>query len=198
MRTNDFIVVGVGASAGGHSALKEFFAAIPVDIPAAFVVITHLRRGHKSELAKIISRFTKLRVERISHLVLAEPGTVYVLPENQRVKIKGTTLMLTTRPKEEQTNNAIDFFFKSLAADQQQNSIGVILSGMGTDGAEGATTIFEQGGTVFVQAPSSTSFQSMPCATIMKDHPEFVLPPSALGAKLASFIHAWRKQMINV
>ena len=188
MRTNDFVVVGVGASAGGQASMKDFFTCIPRDIPAAFVVVTHLHRDHESHLADILSRQTTLSVEKIKRVTLVEPGKVYVLPESHFVKIKGTALYPTPRPALQIINKSVDFFFDSLAKDQKENAIGVILSGMGTDGSEGAQRLFEYGGHVFVQAPTSTQFSGMPCATVMNDHPEFVLPPTELGSKLVKFI----------
>lgn len=187
MRTNDFMVVGVGASAGGLDALREMLQQVPADVPAAFVVVMHLSRTHKSELATIIARFTKLKVEKITRVVLVEPGMIFVLPENSQVRISKGMLIPSTRPRRQNINKTIDYFFKSLAIDQRHNAVGVVLTGMGTDGSDGARYLHNYGGTVFVQAPSTTPFESMPCATIMRDHPESVLPPAELGKRVTRF-----------
>ncbi len=188
MSQQNLHIVGVGASAGGHDALKEFFSAIPSDIQAAFVVVTHLFRDHRSALSDIISRFTKLKVSRIANAVKPQPGHVYVMPEDVTVTIKNSRLMLTPRLSDNRVNNSIDIFFESLAIDQGKKAIGVILSGMGSDGADGALKIFQEGGDVLVQDPESTKFSSMPMATIFKDHPDFILPPKQLGIKLTLMI----------
>lgn len=183
-----FYVVGIGASAGGHKALEHFFSHLPANFPAALVVVTHLYRSVKSELTRIISRFTPLKVVRVQNHMRVEAGNVYVMPENVIMLIQDGTLILSERPVDQVANNAINIFFESLAVDQQEKAIGVILSGMGFDGATGALKIFENGGDVYVQDPETTAFNSMPLAAIMKDHPDFILPPEKLGEKLTHIL----------
>lgn len=181
-------LVGVGASAGGHAALQEFFKAIPPDLPAAFVVITHLMRDYKSQLASIVTRYTKLKVSRISGIVQPQAGRVYVMPEDVIAVIRHGSLYLKPRPADTLINNAIDTFFESLATEERSNGIGVVLSGMGSDGANGALRLYEVGADVLVQDPSTTRFNGMPWATIAKDHPDFILPPKELGQKVVELI----------
>lgn len=190
MEKKELYIVGVGASAGGHEALKEFFTNIPTDLPAAFVVVTHLLRNYKSELASIITRFTKLKVSRLSGMTRPEAGRVYVMPEDVIAYMKDGHLVLKQRPAEQNINRSIDIFFESLAEDQRNRAIGVVLSGMGFDGSNGALRLYEKGGDVLVQEPSTTKFNSMPWATIMKDHPDYILPPKELGRKLAELIQS--------
>jgi chemotaxis response regulator CheB len=185
---NNLFIVGVGASADGHIALQEFFVNIPADLPAAFVIVTHLIRDYKSQLASIVARYTKLKVTRISGIMQPEAGCVYVMPENVIALIRNGNLYLKPRPTDTLINNAIDTFFESLAADERSNAIGVVLSGMGTDGAKGALNLYEVGADVLVQDPDSTRFNGMPRATIMKDHPDFILPPRELGQKIVELI----------
>jgi chemotaxis response regulator CheB len=184
----DFFIVGVGASAGGQEALKNFFSSIPSDTAAAFVVVTHLFRDHKSELTSILSRVAKLSVSKIKNHTTIFPGNVYVMPEDVVVTIKNGTLILAPRPQEQIINKSIDIFFESLAQDAGDNAIAVVLSGMGSDGSDGAVKIFRQGGDVLVQDPESTRFNSMPIATILKDHPDFILPPKELGQKISEIV----------
>jgi chemotaxis response regulator CheB len=184
----NFYIVGVGASAGGQAALKEFFSAIPADTPAAFVVVTHLSRDFKSSLHDIIAGFTKLKVSKIGKYTKPEPGRVYVMPEDVVAKMENGFLTLVPRPQDNVINKSINIFFESLAKEQQSKAIGVVLSGMGNDGAEGALKIFLEGGDILVQDPASTPFNSMPVATILKDHPDFILPPKELGLKVAEMI----------
>lgn len=188
MSQYNFYIVGVGASAGGQTALKEFFSGIPADTPAAFVVVTHLSRDYKSSLHNIISGFTRLQVSKIGKYTKPEPGHVYVMPEDVVAKIENGFLTLVPRPHDNVINKSINIFFESLAREQQSKAVGVVLSGMGSDGADGALKIFLGGGDVLVQDPESTQFNSMPMATILKDHPDYILPPKELGVKLAEMI----------
>lgn len=190
MINEDFIIVGVGASAGGHQALKDFFSAIPAEVDAAFVVVTHLLRQHKSELASIVSRFSKIPVHPIRDNLKLSPGNIYVMPEDVFVRLHNGRLKLSLRPEDNLINNSINVFFDSLAKEAGPRAIGVVLSGMGSDGSDGALKIFMEGGDVLVQDPESTKFNSMPMATILKDHPDFILPPRELGTKITQMIEA--------
>lgn len=190
MSNNDFPIVGVGASAGGQQALRDFFSSIPPDIDAAFVVVTHLLRQHKSELASILSRFSKIPVQPVTDNLRLSPGNIYVMPEDVFVQVRHGRLRLSQRPDSNVINNSINIFFESLAKDAGPRAIGVVLSGMGSDGSEGALKIFKEGGDVLVQDPESTKFTSMPMATILKDHPDFILPPRELGTKITQMIEA--------
>lgn len=188
MSQYNFYIVGIGASAGGQEALKQFFGGIPSDVPAAFVVVTHLSRNFKSALPAIISKFTGLEVSKITKHTRPQPGHVYVMPEDVTVKMESGLLCLIPRAEDNIINRSINIFFESLAEEQKSKAIGVILSGMGSDGDEGALKIFQEGGDVMVQDPGSTPFNSMPTATILHDHPDFILPPRELGIKLAELI----------
>lgn len=181
-------IVGIGASAGGHSALKEFFRDIPPGLPAAFVVVTHLLRDHHSMLTEIMANYVVMPVERIRGIVVPEAGRVYVMPENVLLEIRQGILYLTPRPDDYAWNQAINVFFTSLAHDQRDRALGVILSGMGSDGAAGALMLYRHGGDVLVQEPTSAQFDSMPRAAIRVDHPDFVLPPRELGQRLAAML----------
>src|SRR5688572_22317116 len=184
MNSDHFYVVGIGASAGGHPALRNFFLHLPPDLPAAFVVITHLLRGHKSSLASIIARYTRMPVHSISEFTSISKSTVYVLQENTTAEIQSAVLVATPRP-ETGANRAIDIFFNSMAKSCGERAVGIVLSGMGSDGAEGCMNIFRHNGTVMVQEPSTAQFSSMPWSAIIKDHPDVILPPAALASRLA-------------
>jgi two-component system, chemotaxis family, protein-glutamate methylesterase/glutaminase len=190
MEKSEFYVVGLGASAGGYQALKEFFCNIPDNPNIAFVVVTHLLRGHKSILDKILSKFTSLKVVRMKGLDIVRPNTVYVLPEDQKVYMRNGALILKPRNENEIVNKTIDEFFHTLAEDQKEKAVAIILSGMGTDGSSGVESIHEFGGLVLVQEPYSTQFKSMPNAIINRDHPDQVLPPKELARNLIEIIEA--------
>jgi chemotaxis response regulator CheB len=194
MQSGDLYVVGIGASAGGQEALQKFFSSLAPDLPAAYVVVTHLLRNHESHLHKILARYTSMQVKRIQGMTVLERGVVYVMPEDVEAKFSREHLYL--RPRGDgHLNKAIDTFLESLAISFQQRAVGIILSGMGSDGSEGAVKIFEQGGSVLVQAPDTTKFNSMPWAAIMKDHPDYVLPPDQLAVALYKLI---RKKDVRV
>jgi two-component system, chemotaxis family, protein-glutamate methylesterase/glutaminase len=186
----EFYIVGIGASAGGHDAMKDFFSTIPRETSAAFIVVTHLFRTHRSELVKIITRFTPLKVMKVTNLMKVQPGVVYVMPEDVELTIKEGILRLNPRPADNIINRSIDIFFDSMAKDLKERALGVVLSGMGTDGSQGALKLFEYGGDVLVQDPSTTAFNSMPWSTIMKDHPDHVLPPRELGKKILEMVRS--------
>jgi two-component system, chemotaxis family, protein-glutamate methylesterase/glutaminase len=184
----NFFVCGIGASAGGHDAIAEFFKNIPPDPGVAFVVVTHLLRSHKSTLDRIIAKYTSLKVVRIKEIQQVQPNVIYVMPEGVNVVIKGNFLRLSRRSEYEIKNEAIDTFFKSLAENWKEKAIGIIFSGMGSDGASGAVELHKYGGQVLVQDPHSTPFNSMPWAAIRKDSPDEVLTPAKLGLKLLEIL----------
>jgi len=187
-QNGNFYVVAIGASAGGHDALKQFFSHIPSDTGMAFVVVTHLLRTHESILPRILSRFTTMPVVKMKGVDLLKPNTVFVLPENARAGVKNGMLMLKPRQEDEIINKIIDEFFHSLAEDQGEKSIAIVFSGMGTDGSEGIQSIHEYGGIVLVQEPHSTAFKSMPDAAIQRDHPDKVLPPAKMAENLLRIV----------
>lgn len=197
MGKHDLHIVAVGASAGGQDALREFFAPIPPEINAAFVVVTHLHRAFRTELPKIISRFTPMKVTRLVNGTGPIAGHVYVMPEDVIATMQNGFIMLTPRPESNVINNTINTFFESLALDKKTKAIGVILSGMGSDGALGSVKIFENGGDVLVQDPGSTKFNAMPMATIMRDHPDYILPPQELGIKLTKMLTVKSYELLN-
>jgi two-component system CheB/CheR fusion protein len=152
------------------------------------VVVTHLLRDHRSMLKEIMEKYVVMPVERIHGIVVPEAGHVYVMPEDVLLEIRQGILYLTPRPEDYVWNQAINVFFTSLAQDQREHAIGVILSGMGTDGATGSLMLYRHGGEVLVQEPTSAQYDSMPKATIRTDHPHLVLPPRELGHRLTTML----------
>jgi two-component system, chemotaxis family, protein-glutamate methylesterase/glutaminase len=197
MRENSFYVVGIGASAGGQHALKEFFLNLPTSPGIAFVVVTHLLRDYRSILDTILSRFTSMHVVRMKGGDIIRPNTVYVMPENVKVYVKNGSLILKPREQDYLINKTIDEFFHSLGEDQKDKAVAIVFSGMGTDGIEGVKTIHEFGGTVLVQDPASTTFKSMPDTIIKEDHPDRVLPPAELAHNLIRIISEKEKQSVE-
>lgn len=179
----EFYVVGIGASQGGLNALKEFFDHIPAETPAAFIVLTHLRRDRHSILTDLLSPHTQLSISRVDQDVPIRPGNVYVLTENTSFTVKNGWLNVTIRD-EKILNSSVDIFLKSLATEFQDRAIGIILSGGGNDGLEGALQLAESGGRMMAQNLLSAEAISMPQSIIDHDHPSEVLNPTQLAEKV--------------
>lgn len=187
--TNEtFATIAIGASAGNQDALREFFSEIPENIDACFVVVLHLSRDYPSQMTSIISKFTKLRVVRATEGCVLQPGTVYVMPENVTMQVKNNILHLRPRA-DAKVNFAIDNFLSAMAQDYTGVNVAVILSGMGTDGTQGAIDIYRNGGHVLVQDPASTEFKGMPKSVIANDHPEMVSNPRELGIAVMNIVN---------
>src|ERR1700692_96891 len=157
-----FPVVGIGASAGGLEPLEQFLAHVPKACGLGFVVVQHLDPTHKGILVELLQRNTPMQVVQIKDRMKIEPDHVYVIPPNKDLSILHGVLHLLAPAAPRGLRLPIDFFFRSLAADRQERSIGAILSGMGSDGTLGLRAIKEKAGAVFVQTPASAKFDSMP------------------------------------
>ena len=178
-------VIGVGASAGGLQALESFFSELPTDLGVAFVVIQHLSMEHPSVMDSILQRTTHLTVRSLEENTIPEPDHVYVKRPEHTV-ILNDWLRLTPREVDRDILYLpIDEFFFSLAAHQQEQAVGIVLSGMGTDGSRGLKEIKARGGLVMVQDPDSAQFSGMPTAALRQQIADVVLPPAQLASQLA-------------
>ncbi|MGI8469803.1 MAG: chemotaxis protein CheB [Pyrinomonadaceae bacterium] len=137
----DFLVVGIGASAGGIKALKEFFAAMPPDSGMAFVVILHLSQTHESILAHILQGQTEMKVEQVTKTVKVEPNKVYVIPPAKGLAMVDSHIKLTEPTSVKGKRVPIDLFFRTLADAYGKNGIAVVLSGTGSDGTLGLNSL---------------------------------------------------------
>jgi two-component system CheB/CheR fusion protein len=180
-------IVGIGASAGGIEALQTFFAHMPADTDAAFVVIVHLDPDARSELANILASRTKMPVTQVEDHARLKGNHVYVIAPNRRLKIADGTI--ASLPFEEaRTHRApIDLFFRSLA-EEHGPGFAVILTGAGADGAIGVKAIKEAGGIVLVQDPNEAEYASMPQNAIATEVADFVLPVQELPKRLAELL----------
>lgn len=183
-----FPIVGLGASAGGLEALEQFLGHIPRDCGLGFVVVQHLDPTRKGILVELLQRSTCMRVVQIKDRTKVEPNHVYVIPPNKDLSILHGVLHLLEPAAPRGLRLPIDFFFRSLADDWQEQSMGVILSGMGSDGALGLAAIKEKAGAIFVQAPASAKFDSMPRAAIDAGLADVVAPPGELPGKIMCFL----------
>jgi two-component system, chemotaxis family, CheB/CheR fusion protein len=162
--SSDFLIVGVGASAGGLEPLERLFAAVPDPCGMAFVVLQHLSPDFESRMDELLGRQTSLTIHRVTDGVEVEPNAIYLIPPRKEMIISGGRLLLSDKEDKRAFSLPIDHFFRSLAHDVGRRSVGVILSGAGSDGSRGIREIHEAGGLVLCQTPETARFQSMPLA----------------------------------
>jgi two-component system CheB/CheR fusion protein len=184
-----FLVVGVGASAGGIEAFSQFLRKLPEDVPCAFVFICHLSPDHESTLGRIFERETKIPVHTIVEPMNAEAGHIYVLPPNRQIRIENGVLLPESRQKEDGHHRPIDTFFQSLAIDQGNCAVGILLSGNGNDGSAGIQQIKAEGGLTFAQSSLSAAFPALPGAGLATGCVDFVLPPDRIASEIKRIAH---------
>jgi two-component system CheB/CheR fusion protein len=183
-------VVGLGASAGGLAPLEQFLGAVPVPSGLAYVVVQHMDPTHKAMLAEILQRATTMPVRQATDLQTVEPDTVYIIPPNTEITLAAGTLRLNPPSQPQGQRLPIDVLFSSLAKALGEQSIGVVLSGMGSDGTLGLQAIKGQGGLGLVQAPESAQFDSMPRSAIGAGCADIQAPPDELPRRLFRAIGA--------
>lgn len=182
--TPPFPIVGIGASAGGLEAFSQVLRALPADTGMAFVLVQHLAPTRASLLAEILSRTTEMPVTEVHDEPRVEPNHVYVIPPDRNMIISGGVLQLLPREQARGQHRPIDFFFRSLAEDQGDWALGVILSGTATDGTHGLEEIKAEGGITFAQDDTAQQ-TSMPRSAIASGCVDFVLPPDGIASELA-------------
>ena len=184
-----FHIVGIGASAGGLAAFEAFFSAMPAntDPGMAFVLVQHLAPDHKSILSDLIRRYTRMQVFEVEDGVKVQANCVYIIPPNRDMAILHGALQLLEPGSPRGQRLPVDFFFRSLAQDQQERAIGIILSGTGSDGTLGVRAIKGEGGLVMAQKPESAEFDGMPLSAIATGLVDFQLTPSEMPTQLLSY-----------
>lgn len=182
--STSFPIVGVGASAGGLEAFTQLLKALPLDTGMGFVLIQHLDPEHESALTQILSRVTSLPVKEIAHEEPVLPNHVHIIPRDTNLTIEQGLLKLARRPKGRQPHRPIDTFFESLAQDQRERAIGVVLSGTASDGTLGLEAIKAEGGITFAQ-DDSAKHDSMPRSAVAAGCVDLVLAPADISKELA-------------
>ncbi len=183
-----FPIVGIGASAGGLEALGKFIGSIPPGSNMAFVIVQHLDPTHKTMLTELLQNYTSLKVVEVSDRLKIKPGTIYIIPPNRSMSILNRTLYLFDPVEEHGLRLPIDFLFRSLADELKEKSIGIILSGMGSDGTQGARAIKENSGIILVQDPETAKFDGMPRSTLKSVDADIVSSPETLHEKLFFYL----------
>jgi two-component system, chemotaxis family, CheB/CheR fusion protein len=184
-RRSHFPVVGIGASAGGLEAFTTLFRKLPPDLGVAYVVVPHLDPHRESAIAQIVGRVTSMPVRAIENGMPLQPDHVYVIPPNCDLAIRGGQFEIARRDSTRVVNATIDIFFRSLAADQGSNAIGIVLSGTASDGTMGLTAIKGEGGITFAQDTRSATYDGMPASAIAAGCVDFILPPEEIAKELA-------------
>ena len=189
MPSRKFPIVAIGASAGGLEALAQFLGHVPVGCGMAFVVIQHLDPDHKGMMPELLQRTTLMPVVQAKNRVKVRPDCVYVIPPNADLSILHDSLYLLEPIAPRGLRLPIDFFFRALADDRQEQAIGVILSGMGSDGTLGVRAIKERGGLVLAQDPLTAKFDSMPKSIIDAGLAEIIAAAEKLPQRIIDTLH---------
>jgi two-component system CheB/CheR fusion protein len=169
-------------------AIEQVLRPLPAESSMAVVIVQHLDPTHKGMMVELLQRATPLKVVQVKDRTKVEPGHVYVIPPNHDMSILHGVLHLLAPAAPRGLRLPIDFFFRSLADDRREASIGVILSGMGSDGTLGVRAIKEQAGVVFVQTPASAKFDAMPRSVIDAGLADVVAPAEELAGKIAAYL----------
>ncbi|MDA3926807.1 MAG: PAS domain-containing protein [Kiritimatiellae bacterium] len=201
-QSQGFPIVGIGASAGGLAAFEAFFSGMPKESNGfdkltagpgmAFVLVQHLAPDHTSILTDLIRRYTRMTVFEVTDGIAVQPDCVYIIPPNRDMAFINGTLQLLEPAAPRGQRLPINFFFRSLAQDQRERAIGVVLSGTGSDGTLGIRAIKGEGGMVIAQTPESTEFNGMPVNAIATGLVDFELSPEEMPAKIIAYVaHAF-------
>ena len=177
-------IVGLGASAGGLEPLQQFLAGVPAGSGLAYVVVQHMDPTHKALLAELLQRATSMPVREAVNAQRIEPDAVYVIPPNSELTVLGGALHLAIPLQPRGQRLPIDVFFSSLARELGPRAVGVVLSGMGSDGTQGLEAISSQGGLTLAQQPDSAQFDSMPKSAIASACVDIVALPADMPERI--------------
>ncbi len=192
-KTDDnFPIVGIGASAGGLEAFEKFFANMAPDSGMAFVLVQHLSSPHKSILDDLVQRLTRMKVSQVTDGIEVEPNCAYIIPPNKDMALLHGKLHLMEPDAPRGLRLPIDFFFRSLAQDQRERAICIVLSGTGTDGMLGLKAVKGEGGMAMAQDTESAKYDGMPRSAIQTGLVDYILPPDQMPQQLITYVgHAF-------
>lgn len=183
----EFLIAGLGASAGGIQAFQEFFHNTPVDSGIAYVVILHLSPDHDSKLAQVLQTTTQMPVVQVNEKMKVQPDHIYVISPNQHLTMTDGSIVVSPNTLLEERRAPVDIFFRTLADEHGIRSIAVILSGTGANGSMGLKRIKEKGGATFVQNPREAEFNEMPRNAIATGLVDEVLNVAELPVKIVAY-----------
>jgi two-component system CheB/CheR fusion protein len=180
-------IIAIGASAGGLEEINSFFDHTPLD-GVSYVIVQHLSSDFKSRMAELLARHSKLVVMQAEEAMTVNANQVYLIPNDKFMTINNGKLYLSEKDKAHGPNLTINRFFNSLAADSGRKAIGVILSGLGSDGTEGIKSIKNAGGMVIARNPETTEFNSMPSNAIATGLVDFVVEPGSMPDIIENYV----------
>ncbi|MGA1864933.1 MAG: chemotaxis protein CheB, partial [bacterium] len=201
-KSKDFFIVGIGASAGGLDAFERFFQNMPSESGMAFILITHLSPTHHSIMPDLLRKYTKMDVCQADDGMNVKSNCIYVIPPNKNIAILHGTLQLIAPVKPHGSRLPIDFFFQSLAEDQGERAIGIVLSGTGTDGTQGIRAIKAGLGMVMAQDAKTAEYDPMPRSAIETGLVDYILAVEKMPEQLVKYINhmqpAVREKILSV
>jgi two-component system CheB/CheR fusion protein len=183
-------VVGIGASAGGFEAIQKLLSNLEPNSDLAFIIAQHLDPSQPTMLVNLLSKSITIPIQEAQDGEYIEPNRIYICPPNKNITLLQNRIILTPPTSKIFPKPSIDTFFSSLAKDKEENAIGIILSGSGSDGAVGIKAIKNAGGITIVQDEKSAKYSSMPRASIETGSVDAVLTPAIIGKELQSIISA--------
>ncbi|SEA44465.1 CheR family methyltransferase [Pedobacter hartonius] len=184
-----FPVIGMGGSAGSFHAFEKFFMHMPIKSGIAFVIVMHLDKSHVIDVAGILQPVTSMTIKEALDGVQIEPDHIYIIPPGKDMGIHNGQLLLMEAARLRGAHMSIDYFFQSLAEDQQSNAVAIIFSGMGADGETGVRMVKEKLGMVMVQEPGTAEFDSMPVTAIQTNMVDYILSPEEMPVKLIQYLN---------
>ncbi|HET7005628.1 MAG TPA: chemotaxis protein CheB, partial [Candidatus Binatia bacterium] len=184
-RPGAFPIVGIGASAGGLEAYEQLLSHLPGDTGMGFVLVQHLDPHHESRLVELLARYTAMPIANAAQGEAVRPNHVYVIPPNVDLALAHGRFQITPRQERRGPHLPIDYFFRSLAGDQKSCAVGVVLSGTGSDGAQGLCEIKAAGGFTFAQDQQSAKYSGMPHSAAESGCADLVMPPEQIARRLA-------------
>jgi two-component system, chemotaxis family, CheB/CheR fusion protein len=192
-----FLIVGIGASAGGLAAFKGFFAKMPADIGMAFILVQHLAPSHKSMLVELLRPHTPVPIIEAHDGVEVEKNHVYVIPPDATLTMDGMALRVEMPAPERPHRRPIDTLFSSLAENHTDCAVGIILSGVGSDGSLGVQAIKEHGGFTLAQAEfDATAMSGMPQSATATGSVDYYWPSKIWPANWSIIKIIWLRSKI--
>jgi two-component system CheB/CheR fusion protein len=188
-KARSFPIVGIGGSAGAFTAFEKFFKHMPTDSGMAFIIVMHLDPNHKGHITDVLQTYTSIPVVQAGDGMKVEADTIYIIPPNADMGMHNRKLLLLAPAQAHGHRQPIDYFLQSLAEDQWNKAVGIIFSGMGSDGETGIRMIKEKLGMAMVQDPETAQYNSMPLASIGTNLVDYVLAPEEMPIKLIQYIN---------
>jgi two-component system, chemotaxis family, protein-glutamate methylesterase/glutaminase len=186
-----FAIVAIAASAGGITALGRVFGGLPNGFRVPVVVVQHLDPRHKTVIADVLGRRSKMPVKLAREGERAEAGTIYIAPPNYHLLVEADgTLMLSSSELVHFVRPSADLLFESVAGSYGPRAIACVLTGTGSDGAMGASAVRSRGGTVIAEDPALAEFKSMPEAAVAACAVDFVLPLDEIAEVIRGLVEA--------